>query len=179
MQALDVECSQTRQQPAVEVMLIIPFINSVRTVFNAMVELYTSINRLQLKSESTPAAYEISSIVGFNWDVIRNVISSFELRAPPKLSSAFADRDIDSSPPDCVDAVGELANMIAGGAKKNLGAAASITVPSVVIGKGRHIARHNELPGSVIPCHTPVGNFAVEANIKTIVSPQQRVEDYR
>jgi chemotaxis protein CheX len=62
--------------------------------------------------------------------------------------------------------VGELANMIAGGAKKDLGCVASISCPSVVIGPGHTIARLSDVPCIVIPCKTPVGDFAVEINIK-------------
>jgi chemotaxis protein CheX len=69
---------------------------------------------------------------------------------------------------DFTDAVGELANMIAGGAKKHLGNAASITVPSVIIGKGHQIARLSDVPCLVIPCTTAAGDFAVEINIKKL-----------
>jgi len=71
---------------------------------------------------------------------------------------------------DFADAIGELANMIAGSAKKDLGHTASISVPNVVIGGGHIIARLSEVPCLVIPCRTPVGNFAVEVNIKTVQS---------
>jgi CheY-specific phosphatase CheX len=58
--------------------------------------------------------------------------------------------------------------MIAGGAKKHLGNAASITVPSVIIGSGHQIARLSDVPCVVIPCTSPVGDFAVEVNIKQL-----------
>jgi CheY-specific phosphatase CheX len=61
--------------------------------------------------------------------------------------------------------------MIAGSAKKDLGAVASITVPSVIIGAGHVIARLSDVPCIVIPCGTPVGEFAVEVNISRCRPP--------
>lgn len=159
--------------PVVDVKLIIPFINSVRQVFQTMVKVEATIGRPQLKTDSV-AVYDVSSIIGFSGDVIGNVTISFQLRAAQKLVTAFAGMNIDPSSSDFIDAVGELANMIAGAAKKDLGTAASITVPSVVIGKDHKIARLSEVPCIVIPCNTPVGDFAVEVNIKTVGQPQQQ-----
>ena len=90
------------------------------------------------------------------------------MSAAAALVSAFAGAPIEPSSPDFADAIGELANMIAGGAKKHLGNSASITVPSIIVGKGHQIARLSDVPCIVIPCTTPAGDFAVEVNIKQI-----------
>jgi chemotaxis protein CheX len=89
-----------------------------------------------------------------------------------ELVKAFAGSEFPLESPDFADAIGELANMIAGGAKKDLGAAASITCPNVIIGKGHHIARLSGVPCLVIPCSTPVGDFAVEVCIKQLNAPK-------
>ncbi len=82
-------------------------------------------------------------------------------------------RALEFGTPDFADAVGELANMIAGGAKRHLGNLASITVPSVVIGSGHVIARLTDVPCIVIPCQTDAGSFAVEVSIKQIKPAQE------
>jgi hypothetical protein len=41
-------------------------------------------------------------------------------------------------------------------------------VPSVIIGSGHQIARLSDVPCVVIPCTSPVGDFAVEVNIKQL-----------
>ena len=89
-----------------------------------------------------------------------------------KLSSRFvAGMEIEANSPDFADAIGELSNMIAGGAKKDLGALATITVPTVVIGANHCVARLSDVPCIVIPCATPAGDFAVEINIKQLAKP--------
>lgn len=147
--------------------LIVPFVNSVRAVFQAMVKVQTTVSRPQLKDGSTPS-FDVSRIIGFTGDVVGNVVISLEMSAAKELVSAFAGMPIEANTPDFSDAIGELANMIAGGAKKHLGNAARITVPTVVIGSGHHISRLSDVPCIVIPCETPVGHFAVEVNIKQL-----------
>lgn len=56
--------------------------------------------------------------------------------------------------------------MIAGSAKQHLGGLASISVPSVVIGKGYTISNMTNSQCLVIPCGSPYGEFAVEVSIK-------------
>jgi chemotaxis protein CheX len=157
----------TQAQPVIDAKLIVPFVNSVRSVFSTMVGVATTVLRPHLKTNPLPS-YDVSSIIGFSGTVVGMVVVSFQKQAAEKLATVFAGEPIDSSSPDFADALGELANMIAGSAKKHLGTGASITVPSVVIGAGHTLARLSDVPCVVIPCQTPVGDFAVEVSIKQI-----------
>ena len=145
--------------------LILPFVNSTRQVFKTMVKVDTKILTPHRK-ENPLVSYDVSGIIGFSGEIIGSAVVSFQAAAARKLVEAFAGMDLELTSPDFADAIGELANMIAGSAKKDLGATANITVPSVVIGSGHLIARLSGVPCIVIPCETPVGNFAVEVNIK-------------
>lgn len=145
--------------------LVVPFINSVRQVFATMVKVPTTVERPHFKSEPAPQ-YDVSSIIGFSGDIVGSVVVSFQKDAAVQLVSAFAGTPIDPNTSDFADAVCELANMIAGAAKKDLGHNATITVPSVILGRGHQIARLSDVPCLVVPCKTPVGDFAVEVNIK-------------
>jgi len=145
--------------------IIVPFVDSVRAVFSTMVGVQTRIDRPHIKAEPTPT-YDVSSIIGFSGDVTGLVVVSFQRSAAEKLVAAFAGQPVAPDSPDFADAVGELANMIAGGAKKHLGNMSSITVPSVIIGASHVVARLSDVPCIVIPCHTDIGDFAVEVSIK-------------
>lgn len=147
--------------------LIVPFVNSVRSVFSTMVGVQTTVQRPRLKAHPAPS-YDVSSIIGFSGAVAGSVVVSFQKSAAEKLVAAFAGQPVGVDSPDFADAVGELANMIAGGAKKDLGGAASISVPSVILGTGHTVARLSDVPCVVIPCTTPVGDFAVEVNIRQV-----------
>ena len=154
-------------QPVINPRLILPFVNSVRSVFSTMVGVQATILRPCLKSTPAPS-YDISSVIGFSGEMMGSVVVSFQKEAAIRLVAAFAGVPIAADSPDFADAVGELANMIAGSAKKDLGAFACITVPTVIIGAGHTLARLSDIPCVVIPCTTPVGNFAVEVSIKQV-----------
>lgn len=145
--------------------MILPFVNSVRSVFTTMVKVSTSIGKPYLKKNPAPS-YDVSSIIGFSGDITGCVVISLQMKAAEQLVSAFAGAPTQADSPDFVDAIGELANMIAGAAKKDLGHAANISIPSVIIGAGHTIARLSDVPCIVIPCQTPCGDFAVEVSIK-------------
>ena len=119
----------------------------------------------QLESQPEPA-YDVSGIIGFSGAVVGSVVVSFQQACALKLVQSFAGAEMPINSPDFCDAIGELANMIAGAAKKDLGLEASITCPSVIIGAGHVVKRLSDVPCVVIPVKTPVGDFAVEVNIK-------------
>lgn len=158
---------QQPQTATINPKLIVPFVDAIRGVFTTMVGVPTTVERPHVKTAPAPT-YDVSSIIGFSGDVVGSVVVSFQQSAAEKLATAFAGAPIDPHTPDFADALGELANMIAGSAKKHLGNMASITVPSVVIGTGHTIARLSDVPCVVIPCKTEVGDFAVEVSIKQV-----------
>ncbi|MGE5607773.1 MAG: chemotaxis protein CheX [Bacillota bacterium] len=164
--------TETQQAPTTTInpKLIVPFVDAIRGVFSTMVGVPTTVERPHVKTAPAPT-YDVSSIIGFSGDVVGSVVVSFQMTAAEKLATAFAGSPIDPASPDFADAIGELANMIAGSAKKHLGALASITVPSVVIGSGHSIARLSDVPCVVIPCKTGVGDFAVEVSVKQVKAP--------
>ncbi len=159
--------SGTASASAINPKLIVPFVNSVRNVFSTMVKVPTEIERPVVKGLPGPS-YDVSAIIGFSGDVVGSVVVSFQLEAARKLVAAFAQVELEIESPDFADALGELANMIAGNAKKDLGCNATISTPSVIVGAGHHVARLSDVPTLVVPCKTPVGDFAVEVSIKQV-----------
>lgn len=145
--------------------LIMPFIAAVKDVFQKMAGVQTTIGKPLLKTEAG-ATYDVCGIIGFSGELTGSVVLSFSDIAAEKLVEAFAGVSLKRADPDFADAVGELANMVAGSAKKHLGAMANISVPSVVIGKGFTIAMTRAYPCLVIPCGSPFGDFSVEVSIK-------------
>jgi len=162
--------SPPAQPQVINPKLIIPFVNSVRQVFTTMVGVTTTVGRPHIK-QIPAASYDVSSIIGFSGDLVGSVVVSFQMEAAKKLVEAFAGSVMDPLSPDVCDAIGELSNMISGSAKKDLGVNASITVPSVIIGANHSIARLKDVPCLVVPCSTPMGDFAVEISIKQVNKP--------
>ncbi len=145
--------------------LIMPFVNSTLNVFTTMMKIKPEISAPRLK-EDGHTSYDVSGIIGFSGQILGSVVISFQMETAKQMVIALVGSEVDPTSSDFADAIGEVANMVAGNAKKDLGLVASIGVPNVVIGKGHIIGRLSGVPCVVIPCHTNVGDFAVEVNIK-------------
>lgn len=149
--------------------VVVPFTHSVRQVFSRMAGVQTTVGTPHMKTHPV-STYNICGIIGFSGQLTGSVVLSLSDNAGDRLVEAFAGAKLDRQSPDFADAVGELANMVAGCAKQQMGAGTSISLPSVVIGKGYTIAS-GSLPCIVIPCSSPMGDFSVEVCIKETPAP--------
>lgn len=157
----------TAEKPALDNAIIIPFIASARDVMRTMLGLETTIERPRVRA--APAAqFDYSGIISFSGDIVGLVIASFPKDAAIKLVEKFAGCPIEPDTADFSDALGELTNMIAGAAKKDIGRAASISVPTVVMGKGHVVASPSDTVCLTVPCVTPLGNFSLDICVKQV-----------
>lgn len=145
-----------------DVRFINPFISSIKAVFRTMVNTEVTVGKPYVHNESAATA-DVSGVIGFSGDASGCVVLSFPKEVACKAASAFAGIDIDEAHPDFADAVGELANMIAGNAKKDFaGMSVSISLPSVIVGKEHVVSQSRLCPRLIIPCETGLGTFQVE-----------------
>jgi chemotaxis protein CheX len=143
-----------------------PFIASVQNVLTTMLQMPVTVNEPRLKSTPT-VEYDVSGIIGLSGGVTGSVVLSFPLETAERLVTLFAGMKLAPDSPDFADAVGELVNMITGGAKAMFPSKrTSISCPTVVCGKGHTVARQSDIPCVVIPCTTECGNLAIEIAIK-------------
>jgi chemotaxis protein CheX len=147
--------------------LVVHFMASIREVLRTMARMDVSVTAPTLKQSPEPT-YDVSGIIGFSGEFVGAMVLSFQQKTAVAIVSSFAGMPIAPDSPDFPDAVGELANMIAGSAKKSFGGGTTISVPSIIMGVGHTIARLHDVPCLIIPCHTSVGDFAVEVNIKRL-----------
>lgn len=148
-----------------DVKYINPFLTSIRDVFDTMLNIPFSIGKPHVKSDGVPL-HDISGIIGLSGNVTGTVVISLSKQVALGLSSALAGIEISEVNDECTDAVGEIANMIAGGAKKEFpGDNNSISIPSVVIGKHK-VSYPGGLPIICIPCETSLGRMSVDVAIK-------------
>lgn len=158
---------QPQPQSKLNAKMIMPFVNAAMNVFTTMVHIKPEISKPRLK-EDAAATYDVSGVIGFSGEIVGSVVLSFQRETAIKLVNALVGMEVDPNSPDFTDAIGELANMVAGNAKKDLGLAANIAIPTVIIGNNHRIGRLSDVPCVLIPCKTSVGEFAVEVNIKPI-----------
>ena len=149
----------------VEPKLIVPFVNSVRLVMSTMTGLAVTIGPTKIRT--VPGTeFDYSGIIGFTGGIVGTVVVSFPRAAAVLIVEAFAKCAIEPDTADFADALGELTNMIAGAAKKDFGANASISIPTVVMGAGHVITRPSDVPCVSVPCTAGGATFAVELSIR-------------
>lgn len=145
--------------------LLEPFSSAVVNVMQMMAGFEATVGQPQVKSGSN--RYSVYGIIGFSGGIIGTVSVSLTRIAAEKLVDRLTGTLIDSNSSEFADAIGEVANMIAGSAKASLGTDSSITVPTVVISdRGCQYRPLTGVACMVIPCSGAIGEFAVEVCIK-------------
>ncbi len=143
-----------------------PFIASIQNVFSTMLQLQVAIKEPHLKGGSG-TSYDVSGIIGLSGDVVGSVVLSFPQETARRVVALFCGQDVSASQSDFADAVGELVNMVSGGAKAGFtGRRVSISCPSVVLGAQHVVARQTDVPTVIIPCETDCGLMAIEVTIQ-------------
>lgn len=148
-----------------DVNYINPFIVAVKNLFDTMINVPFTLGTPSLNKTKVPA-HEISSIIGFSGTASGCVVINLSEPVALQLASRLLGDEVTSLDEECTDAIGEIANMIAGNAKTNFpDAGTSISVPSVVVGKHK-VAYPSDLPIISIPCSTEAGEMVIEVALK-------------
>ena len=145
--------------------IIAPFINATINVLSTMAGMVPSPHEPRLKNE-TKSYGDVSGIIGLAGDGVRGAFAvSFSESCIVRVLSNMLGEKIQGLNEETEDAVGEITNMISGGAKAELsqkGFSFEMAIPSVVSGKGHSIENVTEHPVVVVPFDTEAGPFFVE-----------------
>ncbi len=153
---------------------ITPFIRSIRNVFSTMLQLEVGVDAPLIKADSK-ASFDVTGIIGLSGDVVGSVVLSLPGATAEGVVARFTGMEITADSDDFADAIGELVNMVAGGAKAMFADRdVSISCPSVVLGDNHRIASPKDVPCVVIPCRTECGELAIEVMIDDRKSSPQK-----
>lgn len=143
-----------------------PFVVAAKNVFETMIDVPFKLGKPTLKTGSQVPPHEISSIIGISGNVTGSVVISLSHEVAYELVSALIGDEVTELDDDCTDAIGEIANMIAGNAKTDFPSENnSISTPSVVVGKHK-VSYPSGLPIITIPCITDKGDMFIEIALK-------------
>ncbi len=150
-----------------DIKYINPFIKAVQNVFKTMIDVPFKLGTPYLKKDPLPPN-EISAIIGLSGSVTGCVVINMSKAIAFELVSALVGDEVTELDDDCTDAIGEIANMIAGNAKTDFpGENNSISVPSVIIGQ-HEVSYPTGLPIICIPGETNTGPFVIEVALKEV-----------
>lgn len=137
------------------------FLDATKAVFETMLKIAVTFEKPTLGS--VEQHHDVSGVIGLSGDIVGSVVVGFSKLSAAQFASALAGQHVDPNSPDFADAIGELTNMIAGGAKAKFeGFDVSIGCPSVVIAPQHHVKTPRNAATICIPCNTPVGRFTID-----------------
>jgi chemotaxis protein CheX len=144
-----------------------PFLASTVNTFQTMMQVKVTPGDLVLKKQPFPT-YDVSGIIGISGGAAGTISISFPRLTALKVVSKFIGQEIKIVGDEVTDAVGELANIITGSAKRDLsGLNISISLPSVIIGRSHKLSGPSDAQNLVVPFKSELGDFAVEISLKT------------
>ncbi len=139
-----------------------PVIAATQNVFSMMLDVTPKRTGLKLKSDKTPE-HDVSAVIGLTGRMQGTILLSFS----EKVALIALERMVGSTATEIneevCDAVGELANMIAGSAKAELfELELSLSIPNVVTGRGHVVHFPSNVTPMCISFDCELGPFSIE-----------------
>jgi chemotaxis protein CheX len=144
--------------------LINPFIESTLHVLLTIAGIEAEKGKPFLKKDNV-ARGDVSGVIGLTGDMNGIISVTFTEKCILHIVSGMLGEEMKEVNEEICDAVGEIANMISGQARKTLadqGTNLEAAIPSVVMGKDHKIAHLTQQPITAMPFSTAGGEFTIE-----------------
>jgi chemotaxis protein CheX len=143
-----------------------PFLNAVTNTFATMLDAECHRGDLTL-GDAKKRLFPISGLIGLSGKAHGMVVINLSTEVALKAASALLMEEMTEINDDVIDAVGELANIIAGQAKTDLEQFdLSVSLPNVIIGEGHEIRFPSSTPPLVVPFKTDFGPLRLEVGFE-------------
>lgn len=148
-----------------------PFLRSLANTFSTMLECEVERGELQMRGDmATP--YPISGVIGLSGKAVGTVVINLSEEVALKAASTMLMTEINEINDEVIDAVGELANMVAGAAKTELEEyQLSVSLPNVITGLNHDIHFPSNCTPIAVPFDTPWGPLRLEVGLETVAEP--------
>ena len=145
-----------------------PFITSAVNAFQTVLSCEIRRGVPTLKSNTKPQ-FDISGVIGLSGSAVGTVVLSFSSNVALQAAGTMLLTDMTEINSDVIDAVGELTNMVAGGAKAQLEHLnLSISLPNVITGLGHEVRFPSNVTPIVIPFDSDWGPLTVEVGLSEV-----------
>ena len=109
----------------------------------------------------------MSGIIGLAGETTGAVVLSFSRQTAINIISIFSRKEYKALSNEVLDGVGELVNIIAGNAKKDLlDFRIVISLPGVIVGNRYQIKWPDRIPVITIPFFSELGDFSVNVSLR-------------
>jgi len=145
-----------------------PFLRAVSNTFTTMFDCEARRGAISL-GESGARFYPISGVIGLSGKAVGTVVVNLSEEVALKAASAMLMTEFTEVDDDVIDAVGEMANLIAGQAKAELEEYdLSVSLPSVITGEGHELRFPSATKPIVVDFDTDFGPMRLEVGLEPI-----------
>lgn len=149
-----------------------PFLKSLLNTFQTMLNCPVHRGDITLGSHDGPR-HEVSGVIGLSGQAVGTVVLSLSKDVALKAASTLLMCEATELDADVIDAVGELTNVVAGGAKAQLEEYhLSLSLPTVITGKGHDVRFPSNVTPISIPFETPWGPLTLDVGLAVVAEPQ-------
>lgn len=148
-----------------------PFLRSVANTFSTMLKCETRRGKI-IMANTEKRHYPISGVIGLSGKAVGTVVINLSEEVALKAASTMLMTEITSIDADVLDAVGELANMIAGQAKTELEEfQLNVSLPNVITGEDHEIRFPSDISTIAVPFDTDFGPLQLEVGLEAVREP--------
>jgi len=152
-----------------------PFIISLRNAFRTMLGCDVRRGAITLMQGPSPS-HSISGVVGLSGRAIGTVVLSLSEKVALKAASTMLMTEAKTIDADVIDAVGELANMVAGAAKADLEEyQLMVSLQNVVTGANHKVRFPSNVTPICVPFDTDWGPLTLEVGFTSVAEPVGKV----
>jgi len=145
-----------------------PFLCSVVNTFSTMLDCDARRGEITLAKSNTQS-YPISGVIGLSGKAAGTVVINLSEEVALKAASAMLMMEVTALDDDVIDAVGELANMVAGQAKAKLEEYdLSVSLPNVITGDDHEIRFPSDTQPISVPFDTDFGPLLLVVGLMPI-----------
>ncbi|MBX2851231.1 MAG: chemotaxis protein CheX [Phycisphaeraceae bacterium] len=154
---------------------IVAFVSSVQDVASTALDMTIQVGQPRMH-EGNSGGNDVSAIIGLSGDCVGSIALCLSTTTAAAMVGRFVGMEIDPDGPDFADGVGELANMISGGAKARFAAErnVSISCPSVVMGPNHRVIQQKDLPVVELPIQSECGEILIVLAIQEVETATNR-----
>ena len=147
------------------------FISSLDRTFQTMLNCDVQRGQPCLLGGDSPR-FDVSGIIGLSGKAVGTVVLSFSTAVALQAASTMLMCENTEINADVVDAVGELTNMVAGGAKAQLAEyCLAVSLPNVITGRGHVVLFPSDVTPICVPFTTKWGPLALEVGLTAVREP--------
>jgi chemotaxis protein CheX len=142
-----------------------PFINSTLNFFTTMVGISPKRGEIYAQKEDNSQGNDVSAVIGLTGDYSGWIAVRLSKQTAMKIACSMLQEEKKYVDADVRDAIAEVVNIIAGGAKGELSAKGftyKIALPTVIVGDDHVLSHMKKNIYLVIPFQSEFGSFSID-----------------